>query len=189
MKIRLLIVVLSLSFAFSCKNNTEENKKDAEATETALTAEQLLFNVEMDVKAEKPDDFALYYTQDNSINFSDKEVVWRGVKGGMKSERLTFSLPENALPTNIRIDFGIKKDSKVITLERLKIAYLNKIIEVKGSEFLYYFMVNEKVQAVPDLEKGTITFTKNSKFPEETYYYYPSPALNDTIKVLTMGKK
>lgn len=187
MKIRVLIGLLSLSLAFfSCQNKTED-KKDAQETE--LTPEQQIFVVEMDVKAESPDDFALYYTQDNSINFSDKEVVWRGVKGGMQSERLTFNLPENVVPTNIRVDFGIKKDSKEVTLEKFKIAYLNKTIEAKGSEFLYYFMVNDKVQALPDLEKGTITFKKKTEFPAETYYYYPSPALNDTIKVLTMGKK
>ncbi|MEO5777761.1 MAG: hypothetical protein ABIQ27_12720 [Flavobacterium sp.] len=186
MKIRVLIGLLSLSLVFSCQNKTEENKKDTEAT---VTPEQQIFNVEMDVKAETADDFALYYTQDNSIDFSDKQVIWRGVKGGMATERITFNLPENVLPTNIRIDFGIKKDSKDVTLERFKIEYLNKTIEVKGSEFLYYFMVNDKVQALPDPEKGTITFKKKTEFPAETYYYYPSPALNDTIKVLTMGKK
>jgi hypothetical protein len=184
MKIRLLICILSLFIGFSCKNNSEENNNRAD-----LTPEQKTFILEMDVKAESPDDFALYYTHDNTINFSDKEVVWRGVKGGMETERLTFNLPEELLPTNIRIDFGIKKDSKAVTLERFKIVYRNKIIEVKGSEFLYYFMVNDKVDAIPDLEKGTITFKKKPNFPSETYYYYPSPALNDTIKLLTTGIK
>lgn len=189
MKIRLLIGLLSLSLAFSCQNKNQENKNEAEGTENALTPEQQIFNVEMDVKAEKADDFALYYTQDNSINFTDKEVVWRGVKGGMQSEKVTFKLPDNALPTNLRIDFGINKDSKDVILERFKIAYLNKTIEAKGSEFFYYFMPNDKVQALPDLEKGTITFKKKPEFPTETYFYYPSKALNDTIKVLTTGRK
>lgn len=184
MKIRLLIGLLSLSLAFSCQKKAEENKEEIQ-----LTPEQQIFNVEMDVKAENADDFALYYTQDNTINFSDKEVVWRGVKGGMQSERLTFNLPEDVLPTNIRIDFGIKKDSKDVTLERFKIAYLNQTIEAKGSDFLYYFIINDKVQAIPDPANGTITFKKKPEFPTETYYYYPSPALNDTIKVLTMGRK
>lgn len=187
MKIRTLIGLLSLSLIFSCQNKTAENKKDSEATLT--TPEQQIFNVEMDVKTDVADDFALYYTQDNSITFTDKDVVWRGVKGGMVDEKLTFNLPKDVLPTNIRIDFGIKKDSKEVTLERFKISYLNKVIEAKGSEFLYYFMVNDKVQAIPDPEKGTITFKKKPEFPTETYFYYPSPALNDTIKVLTMGRK
>ncbi len=49
-------------------------------------------------------------------------------------------------------------------------------------------MINDKVESVPDLEKGFITFKKNAKFPDETYYYYPSQALNDTLKSLT-GRK
>ncbi len=186
MKLKVLIGLLSLSLIFSCQNKTEENKKNAEET---LTPEQQTFNVEMDVKAENADDFALYYTQDNSINFSDKEVIWRGVKGGMANERLIFNFPEDVLPTNIRIDFGINKDSKEVILERFKISYFNKTIEAKGSEFLYYFMVNDKVEAIPDHGKGIITFKKKAEFPKETYFYYPSQALNDTIKVLTTGKK
>lgn len=184
MKLRVLIGLLSLSLVFSCKDKAEEGK-----TPEAETPKQQIFNVEMDIKAQSADDFAVYYTEDNSINFTDKQVIWTGVKGGMESERLTFNFPEDVLPTNLRIDFGIKKDAKEVTLERFKIAYMDKTIEAKGSEFLYYFMPNDKVDAVPDLEKGIITFKKNTKFPTETYFYYPSQALNDTIKVLTMGKK
>ena len=185
MKIRVLIGLLAWSIAYSCQNKSEKTEADQTVTQAE---ESQTFKLEMDVKAETPDDFALYYTEDNSINFSDKQVVWRGVKGGMETEKINFEIPEEALPTNIRIDFGIKKDSKEVILEKFKIQYMNKTLEVKGSEFLYYFMINDKVESVPDLEKGFITFKKNAKFPDETYYYYPSQALNDTLKSLT-GRK
>lgn len=183
MKLRLFIGLLSLSVAFSCKNQSEENQ-----TSEQQKPEQKTFQVELDVKAEKADDFALYYTQDNSINFDDKQVLWHPVKGGMVAEKVLFDVPEEILPTNVRIDFGIKKDCKEVTLEKIKFSFLQKSIEAKGSEFLYYFMPNEKVDAIPDMQKGTITFKKKAEFPDETYFYYPSPALNDSIKVLT-GRK
>lgn len=183
MKIRALIGLLAISIAFSC-----QNKKDGNNLPEAPEAPHI-FKVEMDVKAETADDYALYYTHDNSTNFSENEVIWRGVKGGMQAEKISFDLPEDLLPTNIRVDFGIKKDAKDVTLEKFKISYMDKAIEAKGSEFLYYFAPNEKVDAVPDMAKGTITFRKKAEFPTETYFYYPNKALNDTIRVLTTGKK
>lgn len=144
------------------------------------------FSVELNVITEKDDDFAVYYTEDGSINFDADHVVWHGVKARPESQKVTIDLPEEIVPTDIRIDFGIKRkqDQGDVTLEKFKISYYGKNFEARGSDFLKYFVKNDSIESVVDDAKGTITFHKNLK-NSVTPFYYPSKPILDEIAKMT----
>lgn len=179
-KVFIIATFLTLAFT-SCK------EKDAATTDENTQKEPVKenFNVELDVVAEKEDNFALYFTEDNTINFNGEHAVWRGVKGQNQSETLFFELPEPVVPTNIRIDFGINKGDKQgdITLKKLRMSFYGKKFETNGSDFFKYFIPNDSIKTEIDQASGSIKFLKTAK--QSTPFYYPQQSLIDEIKNLT----
>jgi hypothetical protein len=161
---------------FSCKDekkiNTEENYKKN-------------FNVEIDVITQTPDDFAVYYTEDKTNNFPPEAAVWAGVKGESKEEKIFFDLPPQIIPTNIRLDFGIKKDYKDIVIKNIKLSFYSKNFNIKGSELLNYFIVNKYLQTTIDNVKGTITLHIIDPSNIDGSYYYPRQELIDKLAEMT----
>ncbi|HMK06648.1 MAG TPA: hypothetical protein VK476_03905 [Flavobacterium sp.] len=177
MKTKFFINLLAvLVIATSCKNDNKEEK--------AVPAGKQFFSVEEDIVAETMDDFAVYYTETGKNDFIPTQVVWKGVKGGLVKETVSFDLPEQIIPTNIRLDFGVKKERKDVVLERLKLSYYDKTFEIKGSEFLNYFIVNPAVPTEVDAAKGTIKLIKDPKNQEGTYFY-PRQELLDQLAKMT----
>lgn len=182
MKNKLFVAVLVFSIAFvSCK----DEKKPTEAEKPAakeVVKEQ--FSVELDVISKKKDDFAVYFTEDGSINFVGEKAIWRGVEPKEEIQKVVIDLPEEVLPTNIRIDFGINKEQDDIVLEKFKLTFFEKSFEAKGSEFFKYFIPNESIKTKIDEAKGTITFLKNTE-KYSVPFFYPQQAVLDEIKKLT----
>jgi len=178
----ILSVVLIVLFMSACKNT--ENT-DAKKDDVAKVAVKERFSVEMTVQAQKQDDFTVFYTEDGTNSFDGVKAVWSGVKGGNVEEHLLFDLPEEVIPTNIRVDFGIKKEREDVTLKNMKIEFYGKSLEIKGSDFFTYFLKNEPVMpGVVDAQAGTVTFKRNHESKEGTYYY-PSPKLLEEIAKMT----
>lgn len=169
-----LVVLMS-----SCKDGDKNAQTDA-----AKPAVKQNFNVEMDIIADTQDDFTVYYTEDGTNAFVGAQAVWKGVNGGLKPEKVIIDLPEEVIPTNIRLDFGIKSDRKDVILEKLKINYFDKSFEIKGSDFLNYFIKNDLVITEVDTQKGTITFKKDPKSSVGTYFG-PRQELLDQIAKMT----
>jgi hypothetical protein len=179
----LTLIVLAIAIV-SCNKSTE---KTTEATENQPAVEvPQNFYVELDVLAEKKDDFALYYTEDSTINFTSDKTVWAGVEGQPGSQKITLNLSEEIVPTDIRIDFGIKKGQEQgdVTLEKFKMNFYGKSFEFKGSDFFNYFIPNDNVETKIDAAKGTITFLKNPS-KQDTPFYYPKQTLLDQIALIT----
>jgi len=45
------------------------------------------FNLEIDAVASKKDNFAMYFTEDGTNNFTQDNAVWRDIKGGHLTEK------------------------------------------------------------------------------------------------------
>lgn len=182
MKNRILIIATIFALAFvSCKKEEKAKQEDA-----AVAAEQVKnFRVELDVYAEKDDNFSVYFTEDNTINFTGEKAIWAGVKG-KQDQKITLNLPEEVIPTNVRIDFGLKTGDEQgdVTLKNFKFEFFGKTFERKGSEFLNYFIKNDSIQTEIDAQKGTITFKKNLK-GKITPFFYPQQTVIDEIKKMT----
>ena len=174
------LTIVILLIASSCKKG--ENKETTESQPEKTSKD--FFNVEMDIIAQSQDDFTVYYTEDKTNNFEGTKTVWKGVKGGSIPEKVIFDLPTEIIPTNIRLDFGIKKDRKDVIIQNIKIAFYDKSFAIKGSDFLNYFILNDKITTEVDTQKGTIILKSNSTTNDGTYYY-PRQELLDQISKLT----
>lgn len=175
-----LIPVFFVFIVSSCKKETstetkEETSKDINFKEN--------FTVEFDVISLIQDDFAVYYTEDKTINFTADKAIWRGVKAQPESQKVIIEFPEEILPTNIRFDFGINENQGDIILEKFKISYYGKSFEAKGSEFFNYFVKNEAINTKIDEANGTITFLKNKEKFTTPYFYPNQPILDEIVKI------
>lgn len=181
MKLKFLAAVILLSVLVSCK---KENKEKNAAPEVAIKEN---FTVEIDATVPAKDDFAVYYTEDGTIDFSGEKAVWSGISGGPVAEKVIIQLPETIVPTAIRLDFGMNKEQGNVTIEHIKMIYQGKSFEFKGSDFFTYFIKSEEFNTEIDAAKGTVTIVKgNEGF--KTPYFYPTPFLAESIAKITAAK-
>jgi hypothetical protein len=173
------LIVLALLFFVSCKEDkkTEENS-------TSEIAKNDFFSVELDVINSLEDNFAVYYTEDKTINFTSDKTIWSGVKGQVESQKLNFKFPEEILPTDIRLDFGMKQDQKEVILENVKMNYYGKSFQFRGSDFLNYYRANDSIKTEVDEAKGTIKFLQNPK-RFNPIFFYPNEKLLEEVQKIT----
>jgi hypothetical protein len=180
MKAKFFILAALFSLAFtSCKNNDGEKK-----TEEAKPVVKQNFSVEVNVVAQKDDNFTTYFTEDGTNKFNADKAVWGAVKGQAGSQTIVFDLSPEIIPTNVRLDFGLNKDQGDVVLEKFKFSYYGKSFEAKGSDFLKYFYPNDSVKTEVDEVKGTIKFLRGPK-KYNTPFYDPQPTAVEEIKKIT----
>lgn len=180
------IVLLALTVVSLVSTSCKDEKKAGSPDDKKGPVKEN-FYVEITATASKKDDFAVYFTEDGTIDFKPEAALWRGFAAG-KEETLVYDFPVDAVPTHIRIDFGMNKEQDSVTLSRLKIGYLDNALEIKGSQFFDFFIKDEQFKTAVDAAKGTTSFIKNGA-EYKTPYYYPRQELIDKIKQMTSGTK
>ena len=101
MKTKAILLVL-VSIAFMACKKTEETKPTIESTKTK--EERVVkdfFSIEVTANASKKDDFAVYYTTDNTDNYTSEKALWRSISGDNKDEILYYDFSQEIIPTNI----------------------------------------------------------------------------------------
>lgn len=179
MKNKFLVLVLAVfTTLVSCNDKKEGNKE-----ESAPVNE--FFSVEVEALASKSDDFAMYFSEDNTVNFKPENAIWHGIKGGT-DEKLPFVLSGEKIPTHIRLDFGLKNQDSVV-VKNIKVDFFGNSFQVKGSDFFNYFIKDEQFVTKTDAAKGTLTIlAKEGVY--KTPYYYPTQLTIDKIKEITTKK-
>lgn len=177
MKTKFILSVVIAFVLFSCKQEakpTESKDKNEEVSK--------VFKVTLDVKVNKDDTFHLFYTEDGSINFAEESSVWVELKGNPESQQVVFSLPENTIPTQMRIDFGINKNQDDMIIRNFKMDFAGKTFEAPGAQFFKYFRPNDLVVAI-DAATGAI---KPIKKEGQGYgpSFYPQEELAKEIESL-----
>jgi hypothetical protein len=174
----ILFVFLSVSF-FSCK----EEKKPEENTNTEVKNVDTKFKVSFELEAINDDNFHLYYTEDGSIKFTEEKSLWYPYKGSDKPQEVVFSLPEDAIPTNLRVDFGhdVNKEQTEIVLKKFKMNYYDKSFEAKDSLIYYYFYPNQESTI---LDKKTSTLKRIKLDQNSPPILYPHETLSQEIDKL-----
>ena len=152
MKTKSILLLLCSVFIFSCKNDKTENSKEEVNKEEVA---QNIFKVSINVIAKKNDDFCLLYTEDGTINFTQGSV-WQNLKGSENEQEITYTLPADAYPTQIRFDLGLKKDQEDITVKGVRMTYLGKSFEAYGPKFWLFFR-DDKNQCNADINTGVVT--------------------------------
>ena len=174
----LILVMASLTALVSCNDKKEENKQESKSVNE-------FFSVEVEALASKADDFAMYFSEDNTSDFKDVNAVWHGIKGGAE-EKITYVLSEEKIPTHLRLDFGIKNQDSVV-IKNIKVDFFGNSFQIKGSDFFTYFIKDEQFVTKTDLAKGTLTIlAKEGVY--KTPYYYPTQLTIDKIKEITTKK-
>lgn len=167
-----IISIFTLCFlVFSCKN--ESQKSHSESTTEEVVNKM---TIQMDVIQKTDENYAVYYTENDGINFSDEKTIWAEIKKSDDLQTLDFFFPEEAYPTHVRFDLGIKPEREDIVLKKFKIIYGAKSFEVNGSNFFNYFQKNDSIDTEIDEANQSIKFLKKEG-SKATPFFYPSEKL------------
>lgn len=177
MKKSFLTAFVAVVLLIACKNEEKE----------AIIVKDYVnpnFNVEIDTYIEHKDGFGLYFSEDNTVNFTSENVVWCDIEPKIHTAKAYFEIPEERLPTHIRLDFGFNKQQDSVVIKNIKLSYLKNSFEIKGSEFLNYFFENDQIKTKTDSIKNTFTIYKEG-MEFKTPFYYPNENLVVKIRELT----
>lgn len=177
MKERILILLIISIFISSCKNEKKEAlEKEAKVDNS--------FNVSFDFILKKDDDIHLYYTTDGTLNFNENNSLWLPIKGSENAQTLTFSLPDDVIPTHLRVDFGagINEQQSDVDIKSFTMKYYDKKVVANGLAFFDYFYINE---SNTKKDEGTTVLRRLDQKQSGGPMVYPQTLLTDKIKEMT----
>lgn len=188
MKLRALIALTVFLTCLSCKNESDKttSKTDSTVTEAEIEVDKDLLKVSFDLIIKKDDNLHLYYTEDGTINFNEKQSLWIPVKGSENTQNITFKLPKDVLPTALRVDFGFGKniEQSDVELKTFSLKYYDKKVEASGVEILnYFYPMKENTEII----LGTSTLKRLSKDQESGPILYPQILLSEKLQEITKG--
>lgn len=172
------IAVLFLMAMTGCKNEKTEDGAAAPKEETLNH-----FRVILDVVAKKDDTFSLFYTTDGSTDFSKIPVIWKDLKGSDNTQQVTFDLPDGATPTQLRLDFGVKKEQEPVAFKKITIQYHEKTFSAEGANVFKYFRTTD--DSTVDVATGTLT-AKVINGEKKSISLYPSDPLATELNTLAL---
>jgi len=143
-----------------------------------------VFRVTLQATVKNDDRFSVYYTTDGSTNFSKNAPIWTKVNGSANSQRITFSLPENLIPSQLRIDLGHNAQQGPIHLEKVRLSYKTKAIEFPGTLIFSYFRPDVKKTKI-DATNGWVTGIVTDGKRQAPSLYPKEAPLRDEIDRLT----
>lgn len=177
MKKSFLTAFAAVVILIACKNG----EKEAIIVKESINPN---FNVEVDAYVAKKDGFGLYFSEDNTVNFTPENVVWCDIEPQTQAAKAYFEIPEERLPTHIRLDFGFNKEQDSVVIKNIKLNYLKNSFEIKGSEFLNYFLKNDQIKTKIDSVNNTFIIYREG-IEYKTPFYYPNENLVVKLRELT----
>lgn len=135
------VILFSMVFMpmfFSCKNDSKNEEK-------VLVKDKPVFKIALDLVIKKDDSLQVFYCENGETEINGANTVWSSVKGNDNSQQVIFNLPEDVLPTKLRIDLSKNKNQDEIEVKGLTINYNEKTFSVKDTMFYQYFIPNEQI--------------------------------------------
>ncbi|RZJ71968.1 hypothetical protein [Flavobacterium sp.] len=185
MKLRLAAVLVLAITLFSCKN--DKTTTDPAAAPETQEKKDDFFRVTFDLIVQKDDNFHLYYSLDGSSNFTEDMSVWMPVKGSDKVQQVTFTLPEDVIPSLMRVDFGFGKNEAQsdVDLKTFTMSYKGKEVTAAGQNIFTYFQPFESYTVVAP---GTTVLKRLKKDQTTGPILYPLSPQTDKINEITAGE-
>lgn len=177
MKTKILTLIALITIVVGC------NKEKSEASSVVAPLEEKGFKFSINVLAKKNDTFSLYYTQDNTTNFTSAPI-WLEVKGSDSAQDIVFTLPEDVIPTQFRIDMGKSEDQEPIVINGFEMSYLGKTFRANGDQFYIYFDPDLS-KTIFDKETRTVTAVVKDGVKQYPSFYPNVKPLGDEISKLT----
>lgn len=174
----LAIFIISMSF-IGCKDDKKVEEENAPKVDNFL-------KVSFDLIIKKDDDIHLYYTEDGTLNFNEKNSIWVHISGSDAIQKVTFNLPEDIIPTHLRADFGagVNEQQSDVDIKSFEMNYFDKKVVAKGLSFFDYFYVNESNTKV---DKGTTILQRLDKKQNGGPMVYPMTLLTQKLEEMTKG--
>lgn len=132
----LLFFVLSAMFV-ACKGDNNQEKE--------VKVKKPVFNIALDLLIKKDDSLQVFYCEDGDEEFHGAKTVWSSVKGNEDFQEILFSLPEDVLPTKLRIDVSNNKNQDPIEVKGITLKYIDKTFQAKDTMFFQYFIPNDQI--------------------------------------------
>ena len=175
-RITTIIAILLTIISIGCKSETPID-------DLPLVTQKVPENnveVVIDAEVEEDDTFQVFYTEDGSLNFGDKNVRTT-IQGSDDEQQVIFTLPDSSKPNNLRIDIGENLAQKQIKINKITVKYYGKKTVINGSDLLKYFRYNEFVDI--NIANRTITY---KQVPGKEYdpMLYPEPLLTTVLTKL-----
>ncbi len=136
--------------------------------------------ITLDVVVQNDDQFQLFYTIDNSFNFSEGNSEKINIIGNLTEQKVVFYLPENLNITNLRLDLGENPHQKEINIKSITIEKNDKKSIINRKEILDYFVINNDLI----YNENNQTFIHKSKDKSKKV----DPNLNCTLKMVKLLK-
>lgn len=178
MKYNFLALLFCMFSFVGCKDKTSETSNETKNVEP--TSNQ--FKVTLKFIAQKKDDFCLLYTEDGSINFGEK-AIWKPVEGKSTEQTVDFDFPQEVIPTQLRLDLGIKPEQQDITLKAITLDYNGKKREIIGAEMATFFRADENTCKF-DAQTGVVKANIENGIRKNPCLYPQEPTLKQEIEKL-----
>ena len=138
------------------------------------------YQIIITILAKMDDNFQLFYTSDNSSNFSERNSVHKSFSGNNSYQDILFDLPAGVFPTNYRIDVGQNPLQNQITIKSLTVRH--KKNEVYTPEHLIpkYLTPNVYVEFNASLKNYNLKTVEKNYDP----YFVSSTDLLNALLVL-----
>lgn len=107
--------------------------------------------MDLDLVMKANDSIHIFYTQNASVEFDEKQSFWTKVKGNKKNQKVEIVFPDSIQPKQIRIDFGRNIKQPEIILNEITFTYKEKSFSVKGEEIYFLFRVDESNTVIDKL--------------------------------------
>jgi len=178
-KFFILAIVLAGIFS-SCKNEKSVDSLEVVQPEVVDNA----FKVTLNVTVKKDDTFSLYYTEDGSTDFTKSPPLWMVVKGNASQQDVVFSLPQDVIPTQLRLDFGMNKDQEPIVINSFQMNYFKNEFKIPGNQFFIYFDP-DITKTIFDKTTATVSAViKDGVRQSPSFYPNANPLGNEIKKIV-----
>jgi hypothetical protein len=177
MRITAIVAVCLLSLSIGCKD-------EKPAQEDIENSKEETFKVSLNLVISKDDSLQVFYTEDLDGIYEDQNSVWAVVKGSEQEQVATFDLPEDVIPSQLRIDLGQNRDQKEVAIKSFKMEYLGAKFEVKDTMFYQYFQPVNQIDWDRKKAVAKITSTAEQKHDPS---FYPRETLKESINNLIMS--
>lgn len=164
MKFFKIALIVSTFFLIGCNDKTSSEQANKE---TDLTN---VFVLSVEFVAKKTDNFALFYTEDGTVNFGEK-VIWKQATGSETTQSIDFLLPKDVYPTQFRLDLGNSQEQSEVILKSITFKFNDKTRVIKGLEMGAFFRADD-TKCSFDYKTGIVkTVIKDGK--KQGFSLYP----------------
>lgn len=139
-KLILSSLVISALFT-SCKGDKNENNNNNEEV-----VKKPVFKIALDLLIKEDDSLQVFYCENGEIDFDGSKTVWSVVKGNENTQQVLFNLPEDVLPTKLRIDVSKNKSQKAVEIKGISLNYNERTFQAKDTMFFQYFIPNDQIE-------------------------------------------